>query len=537
MKIPLLFRQIRFIFLMLLSFSFNQTQAQDSIVCNQLIKKGIDDMMNVRYAQAIDHLTKSQEMAQLGNWPKQQFLSANNLGLTYYKMMDYGKALTHFLEAYELAMAQKNPINEMTVLNNIAIVYIKEQKNEQAESYFLKSFEIAKEQKIDTRIGYYATNLAQLNLEMKRFGVSENYITIALPKLQNEPRVLMSARLIRNALLLEKGNHTEVIKNCLELIQEAKTQNYTEEQTELQLLLSNAYSKNNEFDKALLSAENGLKLSQNNEVKIKLFQVRSQTALRLNLVEKAMSSKDSIIKLTQLINDTKNKELIENTALRFELSESKHQLDINKALTENQRKIYLLSIVLLVLVLIVLMVVFYKRNQLIKQKRIIADNFLKIKNLELDQEKKNSQLLKNEIETKNKMLSDKILFQTTRNELIEEIIETLVNDSKIGENVTLLKTVRELKIHLKEDTRWEDFTTHFENVNNEFIQLLKIKHPDLNANDIRFLSFIYLNLNTKEIASLLNISPESCRKRKERLLKKLNLEADTSLYNYLSQIL
>ncbi|PKP15743.1 MAG: hypothetical protein CVU07_09125, partial [Bacteroidetes bacterium HGW-Bacteroidetes-23] len=67
-------------------------------------------------------------------------------------------------------------------------------------------------------------------------------------------------------------------------------------------------------------------------------------------------------------------------------------------------------------------------------------------------------------------------------------------------------------------------------------QKLKIKHPDLNANEIRFLSFIYLNLNTKEIASLLNISPESCRKRKERLLKKLNLEADVSLYAYLSKI-
>ena len=538
MKIPLLQRQIHFVvYTFFLCFTINQSVAQDSIVCNELIKKGVDDMMNVRYASAIENLSKSQEMAQSGKWPKQQFLSANNLGLTYYKMMDYGKALTYFLEAYELAMAQKDPINEMTVLNNIAIVYIKEQKKEKAESYFLKSFEIAKAHKIDTRIGYYATNLAQLNLEMKKFSIAENYINIAFSKLQNEPRVLMSARIIQNALLLEEGKHSEVIKNCLELLYESEKHNYTEEQTELQLLLSKAYFKTNQFDKALASAENGLKLSQNNDVKIKLYELRSQAALHLKLIEKAITSKDSIIKISQHINDTKNKELIENTTLRFELSESKHALEINKAIAKNHQKIYLLSIVLLVLILIALIVVFYKRNQLIKQKRIIADNFLKIKNLELEQEKYNSQLLKDEVKSKNKMLSDKILFQTTRNELIEEILEIIASDSKIEESVTLLKTVRDLKTHLKEDTKWEDFTTHFENVNNEFIQALKMRHLNLNANDIRFLSFIYLNLNTKEIASLLNISPESCRKRKERLVKKLNLDVDTSLYSYLSQIL
>lgn len=536
MKIILLHWQIRLLFLLLFSFSFTQSQAQDSIVCKELIRKGIDDMMNIRYASAIENLTKSQEMARLGKWPTQEFLSVNNLGLTYYKMMDYGKALTYYLEAYELAIAQKNPVNEMTVLNNIAIVYIKEQKKEQAESYFLKSYEIAKEQKLDTRVGYYATNLAQLNLEMKKFDVAEQYINSALPKLQNEPRVLVNARIIQNSLLLERKKYNEVIKNCLELLAEADEKNYVEEQSEIQLLLSKAYTKINQLEKALFYTENGLKLSQNNEVKIRLYENQSEIAFRMNLIEKVISSKDSIIKLTQLVNDTKNKELIENTTLRFELSESKHALDLNKTLNENQRKIYLLSIILLVLILIVLIVVFYKRNKLIVQKRIIDDNLLKIKSLELEQEKNNSELLKNEIESKNKMLSDKILFQTTRNELIEEIIETIANDSKVEPNVTLQKTVRDLKIHLKEDTRWEDFTTHFENVNNEFIQNLKIKHPDLNANDIRFLSFIYLNLNTKEIASLLNISPESCRKRKERLLKKLNLEADVSLYAYLSKI-
>lgn len=537
MKISLTAKPTLFLWIIIGYFATIQyTTAQDTIVCNQLIKNGIDDMMNVRYADAIENLSKSKEMAQSGKWPKQLFLATNNLGLTYYKMMDYGKALTYFLEAYELAMAQKNPLREMTVLNNIALVYIKEQKNDQAEAYFLKSLEIAKNQKRENRVAYYAANLSQLYLDRNEIEKAEEYINIAIPKLQDEPRVLLNTKIIQNAIFLEKGKEKETIQNSLNLIEEAEKNNYTEELSELQFLISKAYFKNKQFDKAFQHLETGLKTAQNNELKIKLFELYSQTTLKLSMIEKSLAAKDSIIKLTQIINDTKNRELIENTTLRFELSESKYALNINKAIAENQRKIYVLFIVALVLILFILIAVFYKRNQLINQKRIIDANYLKIKNLELEKEKNNSLLLQNEIEAKNKMISDKILFQSTRNELIEEIIETIANDAKIENNVTLQKTVRDLKTHLKEDTKWEDFTTHFENVNNDFINALKIKHPDLNANDIRFLSFIYLNINTKEIASLLNISPESCRKRKERLQKKLNLNQNTSLYNYVSQV-
>ena len=204
---------------------------------------------------------------------------------------------------------------------------------------------------------------------------------------------------------------------------------------------------------------------------------------------------------------------------------------------------------------------FYKRNLFARQKATISENKLRIAHLELEQEVSKRQLmekefkeqqlladltlkeqkekaenLKTEIEFKNKQLSDKILFQSTRNELLENIIEMLSGKPEIAGNKTLLDIVRNLKNHLKEDTKWEDFTTLFENVNNSFLHNLTSKHPDLNANDIRFLSFIYLNLNTKEIASLLNISPESCRKRKERLRKKMNLDKDASLLEYLSDL-
>src|SRR5690606_33489318 len=222
-------------------------------------------------------------------------------------------------------------------------------------------------------------------------------------------------------------------------------------------------------------------------------------------------------------------------------------------------KFYLFSFLSVILVSVIFGVIVYKRNTLAQQNRIIAENTLKIKNLELEQEKnklillekeaKEKELLadlkikkqkekerslKREIELKNKQLSDKILFQSTRNKMLEEIIETITSKKEFKENKTLYAIVKDLKNHLKEDSKWDDYNELFENVNNTFIKNIKQKHPDLNANDIRFISFIYLNLTTQEIAALLNISPESCRKRKERLRHKLEIDKDMDLYQYLA---
>src|SRR5690606_4602293 len=133
--------------------------------------------------------------------------------------------------------------------------------------------------------------------------------------------------------------------------------------------------------------------------------------------------------------------------------------------------------------LIALGIAFYKRSLFAKQRAIISENNLKIAHLELEQEvnkrklmeqefkekqlladlnlkkqKEKEESLKREIEIKNKQLSDKILFQSTRNELLENIIEMLSGKPEIAGNKTLLDIVKNLKNHLKEDTKWDDFT-------------------------------------------------------------------------------
>lgn len=89
---------------------------------------------------------------------------------------------------------------------------------------------------------------------------------------------------------------------------------------------------------------------------------------------------------------------------------------------------------------------------------------------------------------------------------------------------------------LDNNEEWEHFSTYFEQRNETFINALKEQCPELSAQEIRFLSLIYLNLSTKEIALLLNITPEYCKKKKQLIAKKMGLENSKALYSFLSHL-
>jgi hypothetical protein len=143
---------------------------------------------------------------------------------------------------------------------------------------------------------------------------------------------------------------------------------------------------------------------------------------------------------------------------------------------------------------------------------------------------------KNEMEAKNRELSAKALYLSGRNQLIEEIITSLSKVPEFVQNQALMQPVKALRNQLKTDHEWESFMEHFEQVNHGLIGKLKTSHPSLTANDIRFISYIYMNMLPKEIAAIFNITQEAFRKRKERITQKLQLSEDETLYDYLSKL-
>ncbi|RZK09629.1 MAG: hypothetical protein EOO46_13290, partial [Flavobacterium sp.] len=106
----------------------------------------------------------------------------------------------------------------------------------------------------------------------------------------------------------------------------------------------------------------------------------------------------------------------------------------------------------------------------------------------------------------------------------------------VSQNIKLKTHIKTLKEHLKTDSEWDNFIVHFEEVNQGLLSTLKEKHPNLSSNDIRFICYVYMNLSLKEIGTIFNITQEACRKRKERIFRKMQIDKDISFYDYLSRL-
>jgi DNA-binding CsgD family transcriptional regulator len=86
------------------------------------------------------------------------------------------------------------------------------------------------------------------------------------------------------------------------------------------------------------------------------------------------------------------------------------------------------------------------------------------------------------------------------------------------------------------DKEWENFSIHFDKTHSDFLIHLKEKHPDISHNELKLSAYLRMNLTTKEIAQLSSISVRGVEISRYRLRKKLQLDSEVSLYDYLISI-
>jgi len=522
--------------------------------CDSLIASGVEALNKNQYIKSLELLTQARALSEKNRWHKQHFLAINNIGANYYKLLEYGEALNYYIEAYSIALKELEPKYEMIVLNNIAILYSKENNYEKAKEYFKKAYDIAKQNNDYLKVGLYAMNLGNLANETKDSKLARSYFNEALPLLESQQHFLILAKVGVIQCDLNDGKATKARQEALHLIENTKDLSFYEADISLTTVIAKSYIKDNLLNEATAYANLLLKENPNIETKITAFELLSEINFNKKAYDLAFAFKDSIIASKSKLNEIKNGKLYETSKVKFEIQNYQNQIKLNEAKLSNERKMF--YSIIAIIIIVVIFIVWILRNLSIKhkQKKLIAERNEQILSLELEKEKNELLLLekqldeqkaislleqerlKNEVELKNRKLSAKALYLSGRNQMIEEVLLELSELPQVSKEALLVNHIQTLKTHLKTDNEWDNFITHFEEVNQNFLMKLKARHPNLIANDIRFLSYIYMNLSTKEIASMLNIAPESCRKRKERISAKMEIPDDISLYDYLATI-
>jgi len=176
----------------------------------------------------------------------------------------------------------------------------------------------------------------------------------------------------------------------------------------------------------------------------------------------------------------------------------------------------------------------YYRKQ---QEKLLKENRKKIKRKKLKAQKKivqlNNEKLREEVENKNRELAISTMSIIKKNEFLNAIKDQLKG---AGENSHVKTVIRTIDRNINNSDDWKFFEDAFNNADKDFLKKVKTIHPELTSNDLKLCAYLRLNLSSKEIAPLLNISVRSVEVKRYRLRKKLNLPHEEGLTDYIMEI-
>lgn len=267
----------------------------------------------------------------------------------------------------------------------------------------------------------------------------------------------------------------------------------------------------------------------------KIFYVKSLENL-LQLKKKqgdfkqALAYQEELSIIKDSLNSIDKQKAVKSLEIQFEVSEKDRQLK----LIQKQREITLLTNYLLaggiIFILIISgTIIMLLRRSNKRDKLLLLTKEALVKAVE-EQRVLKEQQMQNELEFKESQLSAMTFQMAQKNELMQQLKERMEQDKNIANDQVLRKIVSK---GLNHDKEWSDFNAHFESINKNFYARLKLAYPDISPNDLKICALIKLNMSIKEMAGILNISPDSVKTARYRLRKKLQLNTEDNLTDFI----
>jgi DNA-binding CsgD family transcriptional regulator len=168
----------------------------------------------------------------------------------------------------------------------------------------------------------------------------------------------------------------------------------------------------------------------------------------------------------------------------------------------------------------------YQEEQQISQQQIIE-----LKNENLTQELKH----------KSQEMANLMINLSRKNEVLIEIKE------KLGKIIPELKDVKpkrmvlalssEIDTNIQADDLFKRFEEQFDLIHNNFIAKIRQRHPNLTISEVKMCTYLKMNLSSKEMAPLLNLSVRGVETLRYRMRKKMGLDRDDNLMGYLNSLI
>ena len=455
---------------------------------------------------------------------------SNQIGNIYYDNTDYKQAYKYYIKAKEKYEILKNEQKLAISYTNIGEIKRFENKFNDAIKLYNKSITINKKYSDSLLLAINYNNLAFVYIEIEKF-------ELAFKNLQLSKNILINI-----------GDKEKIISiNNSFAYYNFKIGNYNEAiSLYKKTLIGNLSGKEQEFI-IKRDAEKGLYeiFSKKKAYKEAFIHYKKYNTLNNQIHEK---SRQQRIYELQFKNKLKNKENeIELLKEKMKSEQSKKRLN----------RIIFFTIFGLLLLLIYTL--FLQRRSL-QQKSKLFKQENELQKLEIENKDKNNKQLiieKKQLETqqevdilikknleeklehKKRELSLATMHAINKNEILAKVKDSL-DDLKVKrgrEAVPIIAQInREISSSFNMEDEWKSFKLHFESVHQDFFRNLLNKFHDLTTEELKLCAYLRINLNSKEISQILNITPVAVNKRRNRLRKKLNLDQNTDLVKYMIDI-
>ena len=141
--------------------------------------------------------------------------------------------------------------------------------------------------------------------------------------------------------------------------------------------------------------------------------------------------------------------------------------------------------------------------------------------------------LREDVKSKNRALADSTIAVINKNNILNVIKSKLSgerNTPMVRKVIQIIEKETDDKVH------WNTFQQAFNEIDKQFLSKLKKKHPNLTPLDLRLCIYLRLNMTSKEIAPLFNISYKSVEVKRYRLRRKMDLPPQKNLIHYILEV-
>ena len=451
-----------------------------------------------------------------------------NRGKIYLNMGNFDKALECFYKVLANAEKEKDTVNMIRVFINIGTAYKRLERYDEALENYIKSYKLSKASNNLEGIAYsYSIGLIYRKKGDNSTALQYYYSALSACKELNMVNDIINIyNNISNIYMLEH-RYDEAAKILRKNILLSDSLGYKRQIGIAYANLGKTKELAKQHDSALYYLEKALTIFSTNKyynlesISLKML---SNVYTKMNNYEKAFITFNKHIRLSDSLSNEKSRKQIAELKVKYETEKKEKENNIlfNKVETEKHKSKYLIivSVVLFLLGILSLILFYFIRKHAITDKKLAESEAA---NLEIELESKKKDLALSAL-----MMSKNLEFS---NKLIDEL-ENLSGYVTEEGYTAFSRVIKQLKSQ-GNDAAWSEFETRFLNIHTDFYSRLLEEFPNLTHNELKICAFLRLGMNTKDICSITFQNIRAVETTRFRLRKKINLSTGDNLSTFL----